>query len=94
MNCMQMFILLLQKHVKRGDTIKSYSERVVKESCIDYMKTIQTLLFSYNDWNTNNHLLVINYKSKWITYPYIKELFLISLLIHNYKIKYKKKIRE
>lgn len=85
--------LLLKKNKIRGDTIKSYSERVIKKSCKDYIETIQNLLFRYREFNASENMLIINYKDKWINYPSVKEIYLINLLVNNYKIKYKKKIR-
>ena len=43
--------LLLNKNKKRGDTIKSYSNRVAIDNCKDYIETIQTLLFRFKEIN-------------------------------------------
>lgn len=84
--------LILKRSIKKGDTLSKYSERIVKENCKNYLESIQKLLFSYNNRNIGSNLLVINYKNKWINYPYVKEIYLVNLLVDNWEIKYKKRI--
>jgi hypothetical protein len=85
--------LLLNKNKKKEDTIESYSNRVGINNCKDYIDTIQKLLFIFSDHNNSEHMLVINYKDKWIHYPCVDDIYKINLLLFNYDIKYKKKIR-
>ena len=85
-------ISLLKKYMEKNDSIKSYSDRVGKENCEVYIKTIQNICFHMTEYNIGYHMLVAFYNNKIITLHNIKDIYIISYLIHNYLIKYKKKI--
>ena len=80
-------ITILKKYIKKGDTIKSYSERVSKDNCDIYIKTIQ-YFFIYPVYK----LYIIFYEDTIITYPNINELYILKYLAEDVNIHYKRKI--
>ena len=86
-------IVMFKKYIKKGDTIKSYSERISKDNCDIYIKTIQTMF--YDDYKNNDsllHMFIMYYKDDIISYPNISELYIFKSLVNDKEIYYIKKI--
>lgn len=84
-------IKLLKKHSKHNDTIKSFTERIVIKDCEIYLKCIQRIIFLYTGYGYDL-LLVIFHNKKIISYPHVKELYLVNKFIYSYMTRYTKKI--
>ena len=80
-------ITILKKYIKKGDTIKSYSERISKDNCDIYIKTIQ-YFFTYPVFKS----YIIFYEDNIIAYPNINELYILKYLAEDVDIHYKRKI--
>jgi len=80
-------ITILKKYIKKGDTIKIYSDRISKDNCDIYIKTIQ-YFFRYPVFK----LYVIFYEDNIIAYPNINELYILKYLAEDLYIHYKRKI--
>ena len=80
-------ITILKKYIKKGDTIKIYSERISKDNCDIYIKTIQ-YFFIYPVYDS----YILFYEDNIIAYPNINELYILKYLAEDIDIHYKKKI--
>ena len=81
---------MFKKYIKKGDTIKSYSERISKDNCDIFIKTIQTIFYENND-SSVNYMFIMFYEDNVIAFPHISEVYTFKTLV-NTKIHYKRKI--
>lgn len=87
-------IIMLKKYIKKGDTIKSYSERISKDNCNIFIKTIQNIFYENNGLNTDysvRYMFIMFYDDNVIAYPHINEVYTFKTLV-NTEIYYKRKI--
>ena len=87
-------IIMFKKYIKKGDTIKSYSERISKDNCDIFIKTIQTIFYENNESNNDssvNYMFIMFYEDNIIAYPNISEVYTFKTLV-NTEIHYKRKI--
>ena len=87
-------IKILKKYIKKGDTIKSYSERISKDNCDIFIKTIQNIFYEKNESNNDSsvrYMFIMFYEDNVIAFPHISEVYTFKTLV-NTKIHYKRKI--
>lgn len=87
-------ITMFKKYIKKGNTIKSYSERISKNNCDIFIKTIQPIFYENNESNNDSsviYMFIMFYEDNIIAYPNISELYTFITLV-NTEIYYKKKI--
>jgi len=85
---------MFKKYIKKGDTIKSYSERISKDNCDIFIKTIQSIFYENYELYTDSsvkYMFIMFYEDTIIAYPHISEVYTFKTLV-NTEICYKKKI--